>query len=83
MIKNRREINPSSDVDKIEWDCVICDEKYRPNFQYHECDPKKLSRFNAGKKAAETRIENNGYWFLELNFAAALEECAEMFKGRI
>ena len=75
--------NKNSDVDKIKWHCVICDEVYHPSYQTHKCKKGAETRFNAGKKAAETRIENNGYWFLELTFCAALDECRAMYNSRI
>ena len=72
-----------SDADKIVWECVVCSEKYKPNLQYHRCNKKRVIRFNAGKKGAETRSEKYGAFHLTLTFGAALDECRAMYAGRI
>jgi hypothetical protein len=71
------------DPDKIKWDCVICGRSYRPNIKSHQCEASRLRCFNAGKKGAETRLENDGMWFLRLSFGAALDQCRAMYAGRI
>ena len=70
--------NKNSDVDKIKWECVICGQTYHPSYQIHKCRKGIENRFNGGKKAAETRLENDGAWFLNLTFCISLPQAPQL-----
>ena len=77
MILKYKDINP----DRFEHGnrhCPVCGEYIQKGSWIHECDAKVLKNIDRGRKAAETRLENDGYYAQERTLDDRFAEIEDM-----
>ena len=58
--------------------CPVCGDYVQKGNNLHRCDEKKLKNIERGRKAAETRLEEDGYYFTERSIEDHFSELENM-----